>query len=260
MVMTAAEARTHGDATDEQRATLTRLLETKRYSKGWRDQLFHDIRDDGGLSSARASSVAVWLEAQLDLADGASARADADTIARIEELLRQRIAPGRWARQILDRIADNTLSYDQADLYLRDLERLPKRAFVAPAGLGPGTPGTDAPDGYFALTDPAGQTYAYRIHHLYGGDRAVDRFTSDLPGPRRSIRGLPAIQVMRVVGADPAGAARLFAATRGRCSNCNQPLHNEDQPGFAHGYGLDCWTNRQTAPAAPAGPPAGETR
>jgi hypothetical protein len=121
-VMDAAEARTRGDATPEQRVELQRLLETKRYSKQWRDQFFHDVRADGGLSTTRASTVIRWLNDQLD----GPAKATVEQIERIEVLLSERIAPATWAQHIRDSITAGTLSFDHAELYLRDLVRLPK--------------------------------------------------------------------------------------------------------------------------------------
>lgn len=243
MALTAAEARTRGDATRDQRTELKQLLETRRYPKEWRDQLFADIVGDGGLTQARVTAVLTWLRSQARLDGGI--RAAAVDIDRILELLRQRIAPGRWARQIRDRITAGTLTVDEATRYLYDLERLPKRAFVTPAGPRPGAPGTDAPDGYFGLADADGRVRCYRIHTLRTGHLAVDLFTGEKAGQRRRIHGWQATQILRAVAADAAAAARLFATNRHHCSGCNQPLHDATKPGFEHGYGPDCWDARR---------------
>ena len=77
------------------------------------------------------------------------------------------------------------------------------------------------------------------------GQRIVDQITGDKRHQRRRMRGVYATSVLRAVAADPARAARLFGATFGRCSDCNQPIGDPAQPGYPFGYGPDCWTARQ---------------
>lgn len=259
MVMTAAEARTRGDATEDQRDQLRQLLQTKRYPKEWRDRFYADVLADKGLSASRAKSVIKWLAAQPNL-NGKPIQAPADQVERILYLLRQRIAPGPWARQIRDRIDAGTLTCDEADHYLTDLERLPNRPFVAADGPRPGALAADAPNGYFALTGTDGRVRCYRVHTLNNGCRVVDQFASEnredsqivgrKTGRRRRIPAWQAPNILRAVAADVTTAARLYLATRKRCSDCNQPLDNEDQPGWPHGIGPDCWEKRQAVAAA----------
>jgi hypothetical protein len=244
VALTAAELRTRGDATGDQRAELKALLETRRYTKEWRDRLFGDIAADGGLTQVRANAVLHWLRQQPDLGD-TPIHATADQLERIDALLRERIAPGPWARQVRNRIAAGTVTHDQAELYLTDLGRLPKRAFAPTAGE-PG-PRTSTPDGYYSLTGSDGRVRSYRVHTPKGGRQVVDLITGDQPGQRRRIRGYQTGQILRAIAAGAAAAAALYGVTRKACSECNQPLRRTDQPGFPHGYGPDCWDKRQLA-------------
>lgn len=248
MLLTPAEARERGDASEDQRAKLKALLETKRYPFEWRAQLFADLRDPegAGLTTALAKSAIAWLEKQPDL-DGAPPHATPEQVEQILMLLRDRVAPGPWARQIRDRITAGTLTVDQAGLYLADLVRLPKRTFVPAVGGSPAV--AIAPDGYFGLAGSDTRVRCYRVHTV-GGRQIVDQITGDRASQRRRIRGYPATEILRGVAADLPAAARRYGEARKRCSDCNQPLRNPDQPGYPHGYGPDCWAKRHPANAS----------
>lgn len=246
MAIEAADVRTRGDATTDQRTELRELLQTKVYAKEWRDRMFADVQADGGLTKARAMGVLNWLRAQPNL-DGTPVFASSDEVDRIQGLLRTRVAPGPWARQIRHRIAAGTMTRDEAHKYLHDLERLPVRAFVAPVGPRPGTPAAGTPNGYFAVDQGDGTIRCYRVHTTRTGQLVVDVFTGPNAGQRRQLHGWKATTVLDSIAVDPAAAGRLFATTRKHCCDCNQPLRREDQPGFAHGVGFDCFTKRQAA-------------
>lgn len=244
---TADDVRTSGTATTAQRAELRDLLQTKIYPKEWRDQFYADVQADGGLSLARAAGVLKFLRGESDR-EGCSVRATTEQIEQIEKLLPQRIAPGPWARQIRERITAGTLTAIDADRYLNELDRLPKKVFVAPTGL---RSVGDAPIGYFAITGDDGRVRCYRIHIAHG-ELIVEKFTSPDTQKRYRLRHGKATTVLQAVTADPAAAGRLFATTRKHCCDCNQPIRREDQPGFADGLGFDCWQHRQAA-ATPEG-------
>lgn len=245
----ADDVRTRGDATADQRAQLRHLLQTKVYAKEWRDKFYADVLADDGLSKSRATSVLNWLEAQQNL-DGTPIYASSDQVDRIQQLLPQRIAPGPWARHIRERIAAGTMTPIEADRYLTELERLPKKVFVAPTGPRPGTPAADTPNGYFAVTHPDGKVRCYRVHTEPTGQLVVDVFTGPKAGQRRRLYRDKAIGALEAIAVDPAAAGRLFAATRHHCCDCNQPIRRTDQRGFADGVGPDCWDKRQAAAAA----------
>jgi hypothetical protein len=249
--MDATDLRTRGDATREQRAELRELLQAKVYTLEWRNQLYADVEAAKGLSQARASSVLTWLRVQPNL-DGSPVRATDEQVQEIEKLLRERIRPAPWAKLIRSRITARTMTHVEADRYLRDLRGMPKKVFTAPTGqriLG------DTPLGYFALTHDDDQVRCYRIHVDGHGALIVEQFNGPKPGQRYKLRDHKATTVAKAIAADPAAAGRLFATTRKRCCDCNQRLDREDQPGFPHGLGEDCWNNRQAAATATANDP-----
>lgn len=239
----AEEVRDKGDATAEQRAELKKLLEERRYPIGWRRSLFKDVRRDGGLTELRARSTLNWLRQQPYL-DGRPAYASDEQVREITDLLRVRLCPGPIARRLRTQITEKTLSWDQADLALVDLRRLPAREYPAlPAGqrVHPNA----VPDGYYAIVGTDARTHHYHVTTAVLGARKVKR----LNGPRKGrnvIRAQVPI-VLEQIGVDPAAAAKLYAEEVKQCAACNKPLRKKDQPGYAHGFGEKCWADRESA-------------
>lgn len=238
--LTAAQLRTLGDASPDQRAQLRRLLQTKRYPKHWRDRFFEDVRDQRGLSATRAAAVIAWLDRQLDL-EGVSNHATTDQVDDLVELLRVRIAPSPIARLLKQQIQDKSLSFDQADLALRDLKRLPLREFPLP-----GKPGqvrvSDVPDGQYAVVGIDARSRYYKVTTDVVGGREV----KNLNGPYRGrlIRNASQLErVLREIAADPAAAAKRYGAEAKKCAapQCNRPIWDKSKPGFEHGFGPECW-------------------
>lgn len=242
--MTAAEARKHGSATADQRAELRSLLARKCYTNEWRDQLYRDAQARG-LSRARAMSAIRYLRAQTDRTDQ-PVYATGNQAIEIRDLVRTQLAPGPWIAPILARLAAGKLRYTDADRTIKDLTRLPARAFVVPDGP---PVVVNFADGYYALTGPDGRVRHYRIHTV-AGLRKVDQIIDPTNTKRRRrhrLRGHEARQVIQAVAADPRAAGRLFAETTKRCTECNRPIHDSTNPGFPHGYGPDCWDDPNVA-------------
>ena len=260
MRLTAAEVRERGDATAEQRATLRDLIARKAVTDEWVQRFYADVVAANGLSTGRAAAALNYLTGLADK-DTEPTYATTEQGTELRYLIRTRTVPSILARMWLDRLAAGKLTYHEAHLAIADYRRLPLRAFVPPADALPvGARGAEAPDGYFGLTGSDGRVRCYRLF-TRGGVRIVDQITGDQPKQRRRIRGWHAQQVMRAVHADVPAAARLYGETRKHCSDCNQPLEDEDQDGYAHGYGPKCWTDLQeaTAAAAPTTPTEGTT-
>ncbi len=260
--MTAAEARAGGDATGEQRAELRALIAGKAVADSWVRRFYSDVRAAGGLTRGRASGALIYLRRLPDKTDQPT-YATAELGEELRRLVRTRLVPGRIAQMLLLRLDAGELTYVEAQRAIADFQRMPLRSFVAPDPLRT-VAGGEAPDGYYALTGTDGRVRRYRVHTLPAtGQRLVDQITGDKHSQRRRLRGsIQATPVLRAIAADLPGAARLYGATFKRCSDCNQPLRDESQPGFPHGYGEDCWTARQevaAASAAPAPAPADET-
>lgn len=254
MSMTAAEVRACGDATAEQRAELRRLIDSKVAPADWVQRFYDDVRDAGGLSTGVAEQALAHLRRLAAAADNTAAveravPATAEQAEKLRELIRTRIVPGYLSRLWRSRLDAGQMSSVDAARAIKDHSRLPLRTFV-PAGPQQTTAvGLDAPDGYFGLTTN-GDVRCYRIHTLNSGQRVVEQFTGDKATERRRVRGWQITEVLRAVGADVPSAARLFATARKRCSDCNKPLHNENQPGWPHGVGPDCWDKRVAASEA----------
>lgn len=242
--MTAAEARQHGDATTQQRAELRALLNAKDVTTEWRQGLYRNIRVDGGLSSKRAKAAMRYLR-RLHDRPAQPVYATDEQAAEMRGLVRTRVAPRAWVAPLLAKLDAGELTCTSADLAIQDLRRMPRRAFViadAPAAT------VNFPDGYYALTDSEDKVRHYRIHTV-GGLRQVDRITAaeTTKQRRRRLRGYEAAQVIRAVAADPITAVRLYAETTKRCTACNVRINDTSNPGFPHGYGPKCWSDREAA-------------
>lgn len=241
-VMTAAEARQGGDATKAQREELRALIERKCVTNEWKQRFFDDVKKDGGLSSGRAKSTLTYLRRLPDRSDQ-PVYATEDQAKKMRSLVATRSAPRRWITPLLERLDAGTLTYDMADLTITDLRRLPLKPFIAPDR--PVAHGAPVPDAYYALRTGDGQVRLYRISTV-GGMRRVDQITGKTNTARRRLHGYKAADVIKAVAADPAGAARLYGENSKRCSDCNRPIREgKNNPGFKHGYGPDCWDDRQ---------------
>lgn len=238
----AAEVRELGNATQEQRAELRALISQKCVTDEWKQRFYADVVQDGGLSNARATSTLTYLRRMPDRSDQPVYATD-DQAEQMRKLVLTRVAPRRWITPLMDRLDAGTLTYDLADLTITNLRRQPLKTFIAPDR--PIADGAPVPDAYYALRRGDGTVRHYRISTV-GGMRRVDQITGTTNTARRRLHGLRAADVIKAVAADPIGAARLFGETRKRCSDCNQPIReNEKNPGFKHGYGPDCWDERQ---------------
>lgn len=243
-MLTVDEARTRGTATVEQRTELHALLKDRAVEPGWVQRFYTSVRRVGGLSHTAATDALIYLKS-LAAAGMTPHEATGAQRAAMQHLRRTRIVPARIATKILKQQADGQLSYGRADVIIREWLRLPYRDHAL---LEDTTVSGAAPDGYFALLAPDGLPRCYRIHTLPGtGTRIVQQITGDKPSQRRPLKGPQAQQVMHQVAADVPAAARRFGEVRHRCSNCNNHLEREDQPGFPHGYGPDCWAAIQAA-------------
>lgn len=230
-------SRPTGSATEAQRAELRHLVRTRRHTTEWREDLFAHAREHG-LSETRAIASIAYLRQQPTWDGSPPADATADQITRLRALLAERVAPTPLARSLTERADAGTLAYDAADLAIADLQRLPLRELPAVAApIGP------VPPGYYAVRGLDGTVHTYRVKESTGRPR-VKR----LDGPNLGM--VPAYQVMTVVksiGADLPAAARLYGQATKHCSDCNQPLRDETQPGWPHGYGPDCWARLDDA-------------
>lgn len=244
MVRSAIELRKLGDASDEQRTKLRDLITRKAVTNDWVQRFYDDVRAADGLTAGRAAAALTYLGSLPDK-DTEPTYATTEQGEELRELIRTRIVPSLLARMWIQRLDAGQLTYIEAGHAITDYRRLPMRVFVPPADAPPaGSPGAEAPDGYFALTGSDGSARCYRVH-TRGGVRLVDQITGTRPGKRRRIRGWQAVQIMQAVHADVPAAARLYGATRKHCSGCNRPLHDETQDGYPHGYGPDCWAELQ---------------
>lgn len=245
MVLSAAEVRNRGDATDEQRTELHTLLDTKAVDPPWRDKFFTSVRRAEGLTSCAASDALIYLRSLADRdqqpAQSTPAQADA-----MRWLLRSRIVPASIGRRLLARHTAGELTYVQADRAIREWLAMVPSPIIAASEI-PAPTGAQAPDGYFAITVADGTTRCYRIHTPpLTRERIVEQIIT-ASGKTRRLHRPEAYLILREVAASPEQAARLYGETRRHCSNCNQPLHREDQTGFPHGYGRDCWAEIQSA-------------
>lgn len=243
MVLTAAEARTRGDATGEQRAEIHALLAVKAVDPKWLRTFFTAVRRAEGLSTGAAEDALLYL-GSLAERDQQPELATAAQHDAMRQLVRTRIVPGPPARAMLARYREEKLTYIQADRALREWLGLPRRAVVAAATL-PAGASVAAPDGYFAVTIADGTVRCYRIFTRAATGRRVVRQIVNEAGKTRDLHGPEAYAVLREVAANRAQAAALYGKTRRHCSACNQPLWDEEQEGYPHGYGPDCWTDIQ---------------
>lgn len=234
-----------GSATPEQRAELKHLLRTRRHTAEWRTSLFAEA-EANGLSQARALGSISYLRQQPAASD-LPTEATAWQIMRLRDLATTRLAPGPIVKSLNGRIEAKTLSYDHADLSLRDFERLPLRVF--PAGEpGKGIRGQDVPDGYYAIDGTDGRTRCYSVKGSQRGRRVVNQITGSRSSGRARVPGYLVNQTLDAIGVDPAGARRRYAQIAKRCTACNQPLYDDKKnPGYAAGYGPKCWSDRQAA-------------
>lgn len=245
MAVTADEVRTRGTATSDQRAELRALLAERAVDAKWKSSFFDAVCAADGLSSGAADDALLYLRS-LATAGTEPALATTQQRAALAEFARRRIVPGPVSTKLLARIDAGQLTYAVADRAIREWMSLPPRPYVAAAQLRPG-PGAKAPDGYFALRVAGGGTRCYRIHTLAAtGRRVVEQITT-ADGRTRKLYGVHADLVLREVAANPDPAAQLYGQVRHRCSACNQPLENTQQPGFVHGYGEKCWRDKQAA-------------
>lgn len=238
-MLTAAELRSRGDATAEQRAELRTLLEQKAVPAAWVTQFYADIRASSGLSKAAALSHLGHLRGLANRSEQPAYVTDvqADELA---VLMRTRLVPGRLMRKWKALIGDGTFTYINAELALRECRKFPLRPYMS--ATVPAAAGEPAPDGYFALITGDEQVRFYRIRTLHAeGRRAVEQIVKQNPDRRRRLPSWQAETVLHQVAADPAGAARLYGEQRHRCSRCNQGIDDETKPGYEHGYGPDCW-------------------
>lgn len=247
-MLSAAEVRNRGDATHEQRTELHALLDNKAVDQRWRDKFFTSVRRAEGLTSCAANDALIYLRSLADRgqqpAQSTPAQADA-----MRWLLRSRIVPPSIGRRLLARHTSGDLTYVQADRAIREWLAMAPSPIIAASEI-PAPAGAQAPDGYFAITVADGTTRCYRIHTLpLTRERIVEQITT-ASGKTRKLLRHEAQLVLREVAASTAQAAKLYGETRRHCSHCNQPLHREDQPGFPHGYGRDCWAEIQAVRAA----------
>jgi hypothetical protein len=248
---TAAEVKELGDATANQREQLRQLIADKAVADSWTQRFYASVLRAQGLTSTAATDALFYLNTlatageQPDLA--LPAQADA-----LRHLVRTRVVPVKLATRLLARLDDGVASYIEADRAIVDWLRMPPRTWFRatdvrrPAGTRP----PEMSDGYFALIASAdGRPRCFRIRTRdYDSLRIIEQITGEQPERRRRLYGYQATQVLREIEADPAAAAKLYARTRGRCSACNTKLEKQDQPGYEHGYGPDCWAARQQNP------------
>lgn len=240
----AADVRQRGDATPEQRAELRALIEQKCVTDEWRQRFYEDIYRANGLSRARANSTLNYLRGLAERSSQPVYATD-EQADEIRKLAATKTAPRVWLARILAHLDAGTLTYDMADLHLIDLRRMSPKPFMVPDR--PAAGGAPVRDGYYSLRRGDDSIRHYRLK-TFGGLRQVDQITYKVDAAgntrtdRKRVRGYQATEVIRAVAADPAAARRLFAETTSRCTNCNRAIHDsENNPGFPHGYGPDCW-------------------
>lgn len=235
---TAAEVRERGDASPAERAELRELIARKVVTEEWKETFYADVIQDGGLSSARAKGALNYLRKQADRSVE-PVYATREQEAEIRELVRVHLAPAPWRQTHMVLLETGKLTFIQADQFIGQLKRLPKRRHVPPAG--PVASAGNFPDGYYAIRTTGGEVRKYRVVDR-GGLREVWRITGFKAGQRCRIRGREAVDIIQCISADPAGAARLWAEVSKRCSACNTDIKEDPKnPGFPHGFGPDCW-------------------
>lgn len=252
MGKTTDEVRSRGDATDEQRTELRRLITERAVSPVWKHQFYAEVKRAGGLSQTMAADALIYVRS-LAAAGCEPAYATPDQGETLRRLARTRLVPSPIRRIWLDQLDTNRLTYQHADRTILEWLRMPHVVYVRTGDLRNPTTGT-APDGYFALTrEEDGRPRCYRVStNLSTGRRIVEQITGEKPSQRRVVRGVDARHVLTAVADDVATAASRYGEIRARCSDCNQPLKRVDQPGYAYGYGPDCWKARQAPAAATA--------
>lgn len=240
--MTADEARSHGDATDDQRRELRELIQVRAVAADWVQRFYASVRRAGGLSRLAATDALIYLRSLSPRGESPELALPTQAAA-MRELVKTRIVPTPIARRMLRLYDTGELTYDRADLIISEWLRLPYRDYPL---LEDGPANREAPDGYYALLAADSMPRAYRVHTRPGsGDVVVQQIFGEKPSQRRAVSRVVADRVMHEVAKDLPAAARLYGETLHRCSDCNSKLWDQTQPGFPHGYGPDCWAARQ---------------
>jgi hypothetical protein len=241
-VLTAEEARSLGDATPEQRSELHTLIAERAVSEDWRKRFYLSVRAAEGLSRRVADDALLYLRS-LAVGNTQPVYATPEQGEVLRGLARSRVLSRKVRRVWLGQLDAGRLTYMHADRTILEWLRAPRKPFVDPVDV---HHDTRCPDGFFALVTPDATPRCYRVHTPAGSRRrVVEQIVGENPERRRKVTGEKARDVLTAVGSNPALAAALYGATRKKCSACNKPLRRKNQPGYAHGYGLDCWNAKQ---------------
>lgn len=233
-----------GAATDDQLNELRTLFQTKRHSPFWRASNFARIRElqaDGEpITAAYVESMARFLRQQPDLPPYQPA--EGKQYDDLRYVMDRREVPEPIASWLAERIANGKLSKAFAEMALDDLTRLPKKPRRPGHQLPKGIPGSEVPDGGYAIGDPA---RCYFLRTDAAGQQIVKLL--HLGTGRRTLVGDPvATHVVLAISRDVNAAQRLFGETAHRCTACGRPIGDGDNnPGYVHGYGPDCWRELQ---------------
>lgn len=243
-MMSDAELRTRGDASPQQRDELHRLIRERAVRPAWLQQFSNDVRRAAGLSTSKAEDGLIYLRS-LARKGAEPTYATPEQGETLRGLARARLVPGKICEIRLRQYRAGEMTYIEADRTICEWLRLSRNDFLRPEQLRHPT-GHPAPDGYFALIAADGKPRFYRIHTAAAsGRRSVEQVTGEKPERRTSLRGVYATKVLNAVAKDPDEAGRRYADIRKRCRDCNTELRRTDQPGYPHGYGLDCWSKRE---------------
>lgn len=239
--LTPEQLRTMGDATGAQRDELRQLLDTRGWPAGFRGQLFADITLDRGLSSTRAEHAIGHLK-RMPMAVPEDLRATEQQATEILELIRTRLTPSQIAKTFRTQLETRTMRADRAEIHLKDLHRLPLREFPLHARTGAPVNSDLVPDGKYAVVDLTGRSLHYRVTTDAIGCRILKHLNG--PKKRRVVTQPSEVEkILEQIALDPNASLRRYARESKRCAavNCNRPLHDTTQPGYAEGYGPDCW-------------------